>query len=236
MFTAIEQGACHGTKGDVVCEDLPVGEKLACSAAPKLPFQGTDPLLLCTRQDVPPRPAILGGSGGTVQAALRMNDLTAVLVIDRAPLAAPADPPIDIAGLPPCFGTGSQPTGDCRLYALCLDLNFKMDMLFQQCSDGKPGIATGLTALEILDSENGVICGGAGAIGEENTVTSAAAQDDVITKDLKDKFNQFAPPACAKGFDLGGLLSCPAPSLFAIKTDGEDSFNDYLGITCNTTP
>jgi hypothetical protein len=239
LLTAIEQGTCHGAKGDI-CDQIQtqvgfaIVEKEACQAIPKLPVKQTDELLLCTRQDVPPRPLLLsGGSNGVVPAALRMNDLSVALVLGRG---TEPETITDIGTLPPCFGTGSQATGACRAYAMCLDLDFKMDMEFQTCTDGKPGIVSTAKDLEILDRQKGVICGGSSPAADDVVASGSTSGASNINVDLKGEFQKASPPFCAKGFDLGGTLNCNNPKLFTMKTDGAETFKDYLGITCPVTP
>lgn len=43
--------------------------------------------------------------------------------------------------------------------------------------------------------------------------------------------NRFAPPACIKGLDLGGFVQFKDPRLISIDTDGDATFDDYLGLS-----
>ena len=92
-LTAVKQGACHGTKGDN-CSAIPTAvgkpvvaaeEKLTCNETPNLNLNKDQPLLICTRQDIPPRMVFPGTSGaaGTIPSSLRLNSLSVVLVLDR---------------------------------------------------------------------------------------------------------------------------------------------------------
>jgi hypothetical protein len=241
LATAVKQGICHGVQGNN-CATIPVSattllantERNTCDATPPLNIHGSQNVLLCTKQDIPPRVLLLGGGGNSpVQSALRLNDLSVGLVIDRN---NDGFDHADIADTPPCFGTDAAATGDCRLYALCLDLNFNFDMEFATCEDGKPGIGTAFRDVQVLNRQAGVVCDGSGAAGSDSEMLSAAANDNSVVPQLGSRAQEFMPPVCAKGLDLADIVSCGDPKLIVLETDGAPDFKEYLGVTCSVNP
>jgi hypothetical protein len=246
LLTALKQGACHGIIGDN-CSTIPVSatqllaqtERETCSNTPNAGLLPTMPLMFCSKQEMPPRPALLpGGSTNNVPVGLRLNDLSVALILDRN-----ANQVLDgdLTTLPQCFGDGAPNVGDCIAYALCLDANLNFNMSFATCDAGTPAAAPGFSSTfvgvqDIQEREKGKVCGGSGPVGNDALMTGVAgASNSVVTTTLGSKGQQFAPPICAKGFDLGGLVSCASPALVSVNdTGGDPNFKDLLGITCST--
>jgi hypothetical protein len=238
LNTATEQGVCHAFKGDD-CNAITLAagplaaatEKGICTNTPNPNLHADQALLFCARADVPPRMLLEDNtSTSTVEGALRVNDLTVAMVVDRDGNSMLNG---KLADAPSCFATGTPGNADCDLFGVCMDLNFNFNMQFQTCSDGKPGFQNQFTSIQILNREPGVVCSGTSATANDNQLLSQAAGDDVVTIDLTSRAQNFAPPVCGAGLELAGLLGCSNPSLFTIDTDGAITFKDYIGITCD---
>jgi hypothetical protein len=242
LLTAIKQGACHGTRGDN-CSTIAVpagavlstAEKTTCTNTPNLNLNAAQSILLCTRQDIPPRMALLGSGGGsTVSTALRLKALSVALVLDRQGDGLDTE----LNSTPKCFATGAPRIGDCALFEACLDLNFKFDQQFVDpvtaaaTCGGVPGFSATFKEIQILNRQAGVVCSGAGLAGEDSLVVDQSATNDIVTVNLPQKAQQFSPPICMKGLDLGGFVTCGTPQLLTIETDGNTAFKDFLGLTC----
>lgn len=242
LLRAIKQGACHGTQGDN-CNTIPLPggafaaatEKATCTNTPDLGMRADQNILFCTRQDIPPRMAVLGGGGGTpVDTALRLKALSMALVLDRN--GTGLDDQLD--ALPQCFGAGAPTVGDCAMFEACLDINFKFDQQFVNdvpTCGGKPGFKPVFKEVQVLNRQAGLLCSGGGLAGDDSTIVGETASSDIVTIALPQKAQQFAPPMCMKGLDLGGLVSCGGPTLLTVETDGNAAFKDFLGITCDIT-
>ncbi len=254
-------GACHGFKGDD-CDALPpfTGQKLACQAVKnkmqQFNIDGSQPLLFCSRQDVPPRILITDDPGSeAVETTLRLNDLSVAMVVDRN-----GNTILDgeLSSIPKCFEEGASTTGDCLFFALCLDLNVETAMQLatkhcendpgllctdnSECTDvggncvaacegGKPGFVTRVNDIDITPRAAGVMCGGTTTPGDDEMVANEGAQNE--TNDiLLEKATRFSPPICIKGLTLGDFVEFYDPRLIAIEADDPpDEFQDYLGIT-----
>jgi hypothetical protein len=245
LLTAVKQGACHGTRGDN-CSTIPVpagallaaAERNTCTNTPNLNLNASQNILLCTRQDIPPRMALLGSGGGaTVDTALRLKALSVALVLDRDGDGLDGD----LDTTPQCFATGAPRVGDCALFEACLDMNFRFDQRFVDpvtaaaTCGGVPGFATRFKEVQVLNRQAGVVCSGAGLAGEDSLIVGEASTSDIVTENLPAKAQEFSPPICMKGLDLGGLVSCGSPQLLTIETDGSPAFKDFLGVTCAIT-
>lgn len=237
-LTATEQGACHGFKGDN-CATIPVNtgggqaliERAACNGTPALNFNAGNPLLFCAREDIPPRLLIQDNiATPAVETALRLNDLSVAMIIDRNANGLDGS----LSTTPNCLAQGSPTSGDCNLYSVCLDLNFLTAMELQTCTDGKPGIVTDVQSIQGTVRQAGVMCGGSTA-SDDSTVVGAGAANTTIDV-LMSNVNTFSPPACANGFDLGGKVHAVNPRLISIETDGNNQFQDYLAITADVVP
>jgi hypothetical protein len=242
LLTAIKQGACHGTRGDN-CSTIPVpsgaiaaaAERNTCTNTPNLNLNAGQNILLCTRQDIPPRMALLGGGGVTpVHTALRLKALSVALVLDRDGDGLDTD----LNSTPQCFATGVPRIGDCALYEACLDMNFKFDQTFvdpitaSATCGGVPGFSATFTEVQVLNRQAGVICSGSGLAGDDSLILGETSANDIVTVALPSKAQDFSPPICMKGLDLGGLVTCGSPTLLTIETDGNAAFKDFLGVTC----
>jgi len=240
---AVEQGTCHGVKGDN-CLTIPITvggglgatEIAACTGAELLHLNvglnASQPLLFCVKAEVPPRLFIQDdASTPAVETALRLNDLVVAMVVDRDGNNALEG---TLATTPNCFSPSATTTGDCNLFGACLDLNFLTSMQFQTCADGKPGFTTNFLGVQVLHRTAGVVCAATTASADE-TITGTAAENSTIDV-LGNQVHAFTPPVCASGLTLDGFVSFVNPRLIAIDTDGDPTFQDYLGITGDIEP
>ncbi len=250
--TLTEKATCEAVKGVNACNSLPIGQPLlcttalglnngidallglvereACEASPPLGFEADDRLLFCTRADIPPRLLIQDQVSDPVETAIRLNDLSVALVVDRDANGLDGE----LAATPGCFGAGAPTTGDCTFYGLCLDLNFVTEMQFQTCTDGEPGLVTSVQDVQATIRDAGVVCGAAMA-GSESAIINSGANNRSIDE-VMENVDQFTPPACADGFTLGDVVSFSMPRLIAIETDGNPEFQEYLAITGDISP
>jgi hypothetical protein len=242
LLTAAEQGTCHGVKGDD-CAHIPVtlgegravAEIGACVGAQLLHLNiglsASQPLLFCVKTEIPPRLFIQDvAATPAVETALRLNDLVVAMVVDRNGNGLDGT----LAATPNCFAAGSTSVGDCNLYGACLDLNFLTSMQFETCSDGKPGLVTNFLGVQVLNRTAGIVCSATTATADD-MITGTAAENSTIDV-LGSKVDAFTPPVCANGLTLGGFVSFINPRLIAVETDGDATFQDYLGITGDIAP
>lgn len=237
VLTATAQGVCHAYKGDN-CNALPlpatllasITEKTVCANTPNPNLRSDQALLFCARADIPPRMLLEDNSStSAVEAALRVNDLSVAMVVDRDGSGNIPGPLADVGG---CFANGAPTNVDCNMFASCIDLNFNFNMQFQQCEDGKPGFKNQFTSIQVLNRQAGAVCGGTTNVATDSTVVDSSSTDSVVTIDLTDRAEQFAPPVCGAGLTLGGFVSCDLPTLLAINSDSSPALKDYIAITC----
>jgi hypothetical protein len=232
FLTSTEQGICFGASGSV-CTNIANGDLVkwgACSITPNFNLRAAQPLLFCAKGDVPPRMLFPsnGTAGGLVPTALRLNDLSVALVIDRT-LNHTVDGPLNDA--PGCF-TGGATAVDCNVFSACLDLNLNFGMQFLTCSDGKPGFKSTFESLQVLNRQIGVVCSGGTSPTSDGSVLSSASQD-TITIPIATNAGQLSPDICGAGLDLGGFVSCTTPQILSFNADtAPHDLQDYLGITC----
>lgn len=205
---------------------------------PNLNLHKDQPLLICTRQDIPPRIMFPGASGaaGTIPTSLRLPSLTALLVVDRdgaGPIAG------NIDDVPKCFGPDGAASGACALYAACLNLNFNFTMTFLnspslQCGN-VPGFINHYESIQVLVRQAGSVCDGSGVAADDGALLDRAATNEVVTITLPEEAQKAAPPICLKGFDLGDLVTCNQPTLLTFKGSPatNPAFQDYVGVTCD---
>jgi len=235
-LTATEQGECHGAEGHV-CTDAAVnmGNGViwgACALTPNFNLHANQPLMFCAKGDVPPRmlfPNSTPDSGG-VPTALRLNDLSVALVIDRTGNHA-VDTPLPTT--PGCFATGASTAVDCNVFSACLDLNLNFSMQFlNSCPSGKPGFKSTFDSVQLLNRQLGVVCSGATSPTTDANVIASASDQNTITIPISTNAGQLSPDICGAGLDLGGFVTCTTPEILAVEADGMPDLRDYLGITC----
>jgi hypothetical protein len=242
-YTASVQGICHSYQNhDCNTLELPEAnalaliEKAACTNGPKPNLHADQHLLFCAGAGIPPR-MLFEDNWATpaVEAALRLNDLSVGLVVDRDGSAGQAGP---LSGVEGCFATGSNTAADCSLMAACLDLNFDFEMQFlDTCPDDKPGFRNKFTAIQLLNREFGTMCGGTiVAASDDAEVLHTAATDETVEIDLSNRAEVFAPEICGAGLTMGNFLQCSDPTVFTIDTDGSVVLKDYIAITCDVAP
>jgi hypothetical protein len=233
FLTATEQGICHGASGSTCSTISPQGDLVkigACSITPNFNLHATQPLLFCAKGDVPPRMLFPnGGAPGTnVPAALRLNDFTVALVVDRT-----ENHQIDgaLAAAPGCFTAGAN-AADCNVFSACLDLNLNFGMQFlNNCPGGKPGFKSTFDSIQVLAREVGVVCSGAASPTTDDSVLGTAS-NEAFTIPIGTNAGALSPDICGAGLDLGGFVTCDAPLVLSIEADGSPKLRDYLGVTC----
>jgi hypothetical protein len=252
LVTALWQGTCHGYTGDD-CNSVPVpadqpliaqAEKNACNNAQDklstLNISEAPPLFLCVKQDNPPSFLIKDDSAtAPVETVLRLNDLSVAIVLDRNINGFDGT---QLTSIPKCLDPSAetQTEGDCLGFSMCLDLDLLNEMQFQTCEDGKPGFVTRFKNIFITDQVAGVPCGGLSPV-DDGLMAEISAGSDPVNIDLTGNMEDFTPPVCAKGLDLGGFVQgLKTGSLKLISIDSDqglgDPFQDYLGITGDVDP
>jgi hypothetical protein len=233
FLTGTEQGICHGASGhacNTISPEFDLVKIGACGVTPSFNLHATQPLLFCAKGDVPPRMLFpnTGGAGSAVPAALRLNDLTVALVVDRTENHA-----VDgaLGATPGCF-SGTANAADCNVFSACLDLNLNFSMQFlNSCPDAKPGFKSTFDSIQILNRQVGVVCSGATSPTTDGSILGTAS-DDTITIPIGNNAGQLSPDICGAGLDLGGFVTCADPQILGIEADGTLNLKDYLGITC----
>lgn len=258
LKTAIAKGACYGFKG-VDCTTLPLAQRVVCNATKtklaEININAGQSLMFCVREDIPPRLLIQDDiSTADVETSVRLNDLSVALVLDRN-----GDGQLDgeLPSTHSCLAQDAPTVGDCSFFGACLDLNIKtgMQLATKQCAadpsilcstdancasvggscvdvcaGGEPGFLSRVISVEPTIRSLGVVCGGAISTGDDDLMANTSGQDTTINMMLQNA-NRFAPPACIKGLDLGGFVQFKNPRLISIDTDGDATFDDYLGLT-----
>ncbi|TGD76081.1 hypothetical protein E4634_00585 [Mangrovimicrobium sediminis] len=229
--TAIKQGVCHGASGDtcsgIAGSDL---ERNTCSGTPPTTLAAYNQVLFCSRQDNPPRFLIQDDAGtpATVETAVRLSDLSVAIVVDRD-----NDGFAELNDTPDCFGSDASVSGDCALYNTCLDLNLVTTSSIAtenlDCPAGVPGFVTDVVDFQILNRQEGVVCGAAQETVDGQLV--GTSNDDDTVDLIGENVDTYAPPLCVEGLDLGGFVTLQNPKIIAVETDGDADFQEYIGIT-----
>jgi len=264
--TAFLQGVCYGASGadcSTLSESsgtLTTVERVACTAAAKslnLNIHGTDQILFCTQQDIPPAVLLRNDASppppaGTVASTVRLNQLSVGLVVDRGnTFVAPTPNTLTLDSFTSCFASGAPTTGDCLLYALCLDVNLDVDMSFitdpNVCPTGtnlvKPGFQFKFKDVQVTNRTPGLVCGGSQPSGNDPGLLNTAQGNNEVTTIMGTNAQSYSPPICVNGIlDFGGLtqgngttplFSCATPMLFTLTKGGTPTgFADYLGVSC----
>lgn len=254
FLSSIQRGACHGasyghnidttvppngTADEDVCnfvfgrQNAPgffdAAQYGACALTPYFNLKQDQSLLFCAKGAVPPRMVFpnSGAPGGLVPTALRVNDFSVSLVIDRT--GGGVESPVP--SLPGCFGAAT--TSDCNVFSSCLDLNLNFGMQFLTCSDGKPGFKAQFDSIQIVNRDIGVVCSGATSPTTDAEVLDASS-DDTITIPIASNAGQLSPDICGAGLDLGlgQAISCTTPQILSLEADGDPALKDFLGVTC----
>ena len=170
---------------------------------------------------------------------IRLNDLSVAVLLDRNSDGYDGG---QLSTVSNCLdpNASASTAADCLGYGMCLDLNLLSRTQFETCSDDNPGLATQINAIQITDRISGMVCGGVPP-ADDDLLAQSAADSDPVTIDLTGNVEDFAPPICAAGLDLGGYtqgLDVNSLRVFAIDAPGGRSspFQDYLGITGNVQP
>ncbi len=241
VLQGTEQGACHGIKGDN-CDTIPVqgilgtvAERQLCKNTPVLNLSASQNLLFCAKQSIPPQFGIdentAAAPKSTLDTSLLLNDMSVAIVVDRDADSTSAD----IAAIPSCFATNVASGADCNLYAACLDLSLDTEMSLDnsQCEADEAGFVFGVKNVTWSGLQAGAVCGAAGQTDDAQVTAEAAGSTavDEVTKNT----DLYTPPLCAKGLNLGGLLTFNNPLLIgidtaAVSTPPDEPYNDYFGI------
>ncbi|OGP84737.1 MAG: hypothetical protein A2Y95_03705 [Deltaproteobacteria bacterium RBG_13_65_10] len=233
--TAVLIGGCHGAKGDD-CTVLPLGQRLACAATKQglgnINISGSTKILFCGRTDVPPR-LLLQDNPVTapVESFLRINDLLVGAVLDRDGNDAING---ELNAVPKCFMTGAPTTGDCKVAAVCLDLNFPTNLVLDT-TGGKLKLTPQVQGVQTLTRPEGAVCDGGTNFGGDGNLLSSASSSDPIN-DVMMSVDTLTPPIQSDGLDLGGIVTFSAPKLVTIDKGGDPAFQEYVGLTGDIIP
>ncbi|MDO8861549.1 hypothetical protein Q6D67_07530 [Haliea sp. E1-2-M8] len=242
---AIKQGVCHGVRADD-CSTIPVDlelERTTCNGTPPLNITGQDEVLFCSQQNLPPQFLLVDDSAtlDAVETAVRLNDLSVSIVVDRGDDGSTGDGNADLPNTPNCFGSDSSVNGDCALYSTCLDLNLKTTSSItsvgedvKECPAGAPGFVTSVDSFSLLVRQEGVVCGAAQETADDELV--GTSREDQTVELIRDNADTFTPPVCIEGLDLGGFVTLQNPSIIAVETDGDTDTQEYIGITGAVAP
>ena len=234
--TAIKRGVCHGASGHT-CATINAGsgslgdlERTTCTNTPATNLAAADTVLFCARQDNPPR-FLLQDSAVTpdqVETALRLDDLSVSIVVDRDGSGT-----ADLPNTPSCIGSGSSLSGDCSLYGVCLDLNIITESSIagevEGCPSGVPGFINNVVDFQVLNRQQGVVCGASQETTDGELVDTSS--NDPTVDYVGGNLQAYSPPLCIEGLSLGGFVTVDDPGLIAVDTDGDPTFQEYIGIT-----
>jgi hypothetical protein len=236
VATAVIVGACHGAKGDD-CSLLPIAKRVACNQTQmqlaNRNISGSTPLLFCARTDIPPRLLIQDNAStqAKVETTLRLNDLLVGVVLDRDGNSVLGG---ELNATPKCFQADAPTSGDCKLAATCLDLNFPTDLVLDT-TGGKLKIVPQIHPPQLLTRPAGAICDGGVSFGGDGNLLGDAAASDPID-DLMMSVDTLTPPFQSDGLELGGVVTFSSPRLFAIDQGGDAAFQEFLGLTGEILP
>ncbi len=238
LVRRVGQGVCHGIRG-ANCGTIPLDgmflqivESEVCEATPPLNVKATDPILYCSRSDVPPRIFISddGTTTDAVEAMMRLNDLLVGILVDRD---ADGFDGGELNTLETC-PTNDLAT-DCKFVAVCLDLNVEAAMQLAG-TPSMPELAIDIGEIVPVPRDPGEQCeGGIELMYNFDEATGGAADSDSVNVDLPGNVEDATPIQTPDNIDLGGLVDFQDPALFAIKTSSTPGvcFNN-LAMTCNT--
>jgi hypothetical protein len=228
-------GVCVGFQGGD-CTTLPFGPKQICNITPYRDIQATDGILACARQDTEPELLFSDDStlDSTADVNLLLEDLNVVFALDRN-----NDQAYDgtLEALPNCFAGDANGAGDCKVVASCLDLSIDAKMGIagsDQCTTEEAGFV--FSDLLIVEPASDIVFGAMCGAAPPNDDFQALLQsfESKVIDTINDAAENFTPPICVDGLDLGGVLDFNSPDakLFGLTTDGvTPGFSDYLGIT-----
>ncbi len=241
---AIKQGVCHGVRDDD-CTSIPFNlelERTTCSNTPPLNLTGTDPVMFCSQQNMPPQFLLVDNAAtpNAVETAVRLNDLSVSIVVDRGDDGLGGNGIVDLP-VPGCFGSESSIFGDCALYSTCLDLNLETTSSItnegsavKECPPGVPGFVTQVDNFSLLVRQQGVVCGAPQETADDELVGTSS--EDQTVDLIRDKADTFTPPVCVEGLNLGGFVTLQNPKIIAVETNGDPDTQEYIGITGAVAP
>ena len=228
--TALERGVCHAARGTNCSTISNAAVRTVCEQSPQLNITANDTILTCTQQAIPPKLLIKDdGATEAVETAVRLNDMSVVMVVDRDGDFATDD--LTAAG---CLSGDAASNEDCVLHKMCLDLNLVSAMRIVgdtdgACPPGTPGLQTEITQIQLLNRQEGIICSGP-LTNDAGSLSNVAANDNTV-EEISTNIDVYTPPLCMNGLTVGGFVSFNNPKLIAVETDGNSEFHDYLGIT-----
>jgi hypothetical protein len=228
--TALERGVCHAARGTNCATIGNTAVRSVCESSPQLDITASDTILTCTQQAIPPK-LLIKDDGATqpVETAVRLNDMSVVMIVDRD-----GDAATDDLTAPGCLSGDAASNEDCVLHQMCLDLNLisAMSMVSDTdgvCDPGTPGLQTEIQEIQLLNRQEGIICSGP-LTNDAGGLSDVASNDDTVDQ-VSTNIGVFTPPLCMNGLTVGGFVSFSNPKLIAVDTDGDTEFQDYLGIT-----
>jgi hypothetical protein len=228
LQTAVAIGACFGaTQQHTVCASLPAGQQAICNATPFLNLKADMPFLFCGQTEVPPRLLLQDdpGTDNAVEAGLRFKNFLVGVVLDRNKDSAVDD--LSTVGV--CTGATPEIAGDCKFVAACIDFILKTTLSLVNDA-GKLKIVSTAGGLVPQTADAGAICAGATTVIPDGSLVGGALSSP-STDDAKADANNLTPALQVDGLDLGGIVKFNNPRLITLDTDGDPTFQDYLGIT-----
>jgi hypothetical protein len=173
----------------------------------------------------------------TVETDLIMEDINVVFAIDRGNDGYTGK----LEDLPGCYGAVGDAAPDCRLIAVCADLNLHTAMGIDSstCKPNQAGFVFALLSVDPTSAiDIGAMCNAAKEGDDKNALLQAV--ESTVIETISDRAEVFTPPICVDGLDLNGILDFHAneAKLFGLSTDGASGagFADYLGITVGLIP
>jgi hypothetical protein len=190
---------------------------------------GATEIVLHASTDVPPR-ALIQDNPATdeIEVAARLNDVSILMIADRNQNGLDGE----LTSTPQCFATGAPTIGDCSLFSACLDLIVPATLDLQMIG-GEPTVLTDVGTLVTDDLQTGIVCGAPFSSGDASIVDQATAS--AIIDAFLAALDPSVPPFTAEGLDLGGFVTLENPRLIVIETDGNASFQEYLGVTTDVS-
>ena len=232
LGTPAEIGACKGTNQDhSVCAGLPVAQQFACNHAPQLNLSATMPVLFCGQADVTPRlllkdvPATSG-----IESFLHFSQFLVAVVVDRDSSGTTSD--LDTLGV--CTGASRVKTGDCKFVASCVNFDLKLT-LDLDTSGADPKLHPTVNGLVSPPEPSGEVCAGGASVTSDPGTVETTLQGPTTT-DASTDANTLTPPIQGDGFTLNNGLHFINIKMIALDTDGDTSFQDYVGITGDIAP
>jgi len=235
VLTNTKVGTCVGFKDTTpdhdACQPLPAAQQFICNHTPARNIHATDGVAVCARQDMEPDLLIKTDNSldHTVDTDLILEDLNVVFMLDHGADGYTGR----LEDLPGCFSEEGNAAPDCTLYAACADLTLqtRMGIDSTKCTSQQAGFVFALIGVIPSSLDLGHMCKAASSADDSSILEQAVSSK--ITEAVAKHSEDFMPPICVDGLNLGGVLnfSSPDAKLFGLTTNGGTGFADFLGIT-----